>query len=187
MRGEDLGSPRRSVVGVWARIRGVPAQLQRMLEAGAADQRARCVVAIERASRGDFVGPPPALSLADRTDHQIFGKPFFSERRKAWALAHTIDQVWAPVLRSTGVDARADVFCRAAGVGPEMFLAIVTGQPRGRGGWRRSDVAQMAAGTGIPAATITELNKHMAHRWEAVFLCGHDLTTSPVRTRGALS
>ncbi|WP_187589572.1 hypothetical protein [Gordonia sp. OPL2] len=41
----------------------------------------------------------------------------------------------------------------------------------------------MAAGTGIPAATITELNKYMARRWEAVFLSGHDLTSTAIRTR----
>ena len=45
-------------------------------------------------------------------------------------------------------------------------MAIVTGTLKSRKTWRRADLERMASATGIPAATIAALNRHMAARWE---------------------
>ena len=76
--------------------------------------------------------------------------------------------VWRPVLTSVGVGVRADEFFEATRVDPEVFVAIVTGARKSRKTWRRADLEQMSSSTGIPAATIAALNRHMSARWEDV-------------------
>lgn len=137
-------------------------------------EQARCGRVITRASGVDLTPPPPKVSTTTPIDYML--EPLLDDDQRAWALAHTLDVVWRPVLTSVGIGVRADLFFQASGVDPEVFVAIVTGARKSRRSWRRADLDQMATATGIPIATIAALNKHMAARWDDV-VNGHQLDT----------
>lgn len=129
-------------------------------------ERARCERVIVGASRVDLAGPPPRTDTTNPIDYML--EPLLDDDLRSWALAHTVNTVWRPVLTSVGVGVRADKFFEASAVDPEVFVAIVTGAHKGRRTWRRADLERMASATGIPAATIAALNRHMSSRWEDV-------------------
>ncbi|AFR51501.1 hypothetical protein KTR9_5042 (plasmid) [Gordonia sp. KTR9] len=129
-------------------------------------ERARCNLVIARASRVDLTGPPPRSNTTNQIDFML--EPLLDDHQRSWALAHTLNTVWRPVLTSVGVGVRADEFFEASAVDPEVFLAIVTGARKGRTTWRRADLDRMASATGIPAATIAALNRHMSGRWAGI-------------------
>lgn len=126
-------------------------------------ERLRSERVITGASRIDLAGPPPRTDTSTQIDYML--EPLLDDHLRSWALAHTVNVVWRPVLTSVGVDVRADQFYEASAVDPEVFLAIVTGARKGRTTWRRVDLDRMASATGIPAATIAALNRHMSGRW----------------------
>ncbi|WP_439033287.1 hypothetical protein [Gordonia terrae] len=121
---------------------------------------------ITRASSVDLTQPPLKVSTPTPIDFRL--EPLLYDDQRAWALAHTVDVVWRPVLTSVGIGVRADLFFQASAVDPDVFVAIVTGARKSRRSWRRADLEQMATTTGIPVATIAALNKHMAGRWNDV-------------------
>lgn len=129
-------------------------------------ERARCERVIAEASRVDVTEPPPEVNFTSEIDYML--EPMLDDRQRSWALAQTVHAVWRPVLTSVGVGVRADEFFEAARVDPEVFVAIVTGARKSRKTWRRADLERMASATGIPAATIAALNRHMSARWEDV-------------------
>lgn len=129
-------------------------------------ERSRCERVIAEAGRVDLMEPPPEVNFTSEIDYML--EPMLDDRQRSWALAQTVHAVWRPVLTSVGVGIRADEFFETAGVDPEVFMAIVTGARKSRKTWRRADIERMASATGIPAATITALNRHMAARWEDV-------------------
>lgn len=135
---------------------------------------ARCNSVITRASGVDLTQPPPKVGTPTPIDFRL--EPLLYDDQRAWALAHTLDVVWRPVLTSVGIEVRADSFFRASAVDPDVFLAIVTGARKSRRSWRRADLDQMATATGISAATIAALNKQMAGRWDDV-VNGRELGT----------
>lgn len=129
-------------------------------------EQLRCERVITRASSVDLTQPPPKVGTSPPIDYRL--EPLLDDDQRAWALAHTLDVVWRPVLTSVGIGVRADLFFQSAGVDPEVFVAIVTGARRSRRTWQRADLGQMATATGISDATIATLNKHMSSRWEDV-------------------
>lgn len=129
-------------------------------------ERARCDLVIARASSVDLTGPPPRIDATTPIDYML--EPLLDDSQRSWALAHTVNTVWRPVLTSVGVGVRADKFFEASAVDPEVFVAIVSGARKGRRTWRRADLDRMASATGIPAATIAALNRHMSGRWADV-------------------
>ncbi|WP_238404355.1 hypothetical protein [Gordonia desulfuricans] len=90
---------------------------------------------ITRASGVDLTQPPPKVNTPTPIDFRL--EPLLYDDQRAWALAHTLDVVWRPVLTSVGIEARADSFFQASAVDPDVFVAIVTGARKSRRSWRR--------------------------------------------------
>ncbi len=97
-------------------------------------ERLRSERVITGASRIDLAGPPPRTDTSTQIDYML--EPLLDDHLRSWALAHTVNVVWRPVLTSVGVGVRADQFYEASAVDPEVFLAIVTGARKGRTTWR---------------------------------------------------
>ena len=160
-------------------VRQVTAGGARVVRAVRHRQDARAQRVIERASGGALVGPPPRMDETQRLCYILFAMDA-SEEQVSWTLAHALDVVWRPVLTSQGIPVRADAFHRATGLGPAVFLAIVSGCAEGRMQWQGTAVDQMAATTGIPVMTIGSLNEHLHQHWCDALLGGHEIPQLPV-------